>query len=48
VTTIGWTNAGTRVSDSTARDIAARDATAADAEYAELEALVRDHLPRCD
>ncbi|MGE5740160.1 MAG: toxin-antitoxin system YwqK family antitoxin [Betaproteobacteria bacterium] len=48
VTTIGWTNAGERVSDSAARDIAARDATAADAEYAELEALVREHLPRCD
>ena len=48
VTTTGWTNAGTRVGDSTARDIAARDAAAADTEYAELESLVRDHPPRCD
>ena len=47
-TSIGWTNAGTRVSDAVARDIAKRDAATADAEYAELEALVHDHLPRCD
>ena len=48
VATAGWTDAGARLGDRAAREIAERDAAAADARYAELEALVRDHLPRCD
>ena len=45
---IGWTAAGARLSERAAGEIAERDALLADAYYAELEALVRNHLPRCD
>jgi len=43
-----WSDAGTRLDEAAAHRIAERDAVTGDAEYAELEALVRQHLPRCD
>ena len=48
VASIGWTDAGAKLGERTAREVAERDAAAADAQYAELEALVRTHLPHCD
>jgi len=42
-----WSDAGARLDDRAARYVAQRDAAAADADYARLEALVRQHLPRC-
>jgi hypothetical protein len=48
VATVGWSNTGARLPERTARDVAARHAGATDRQIAELEALVRDHLPRCD
>ena len=48
VASVGWTDAGEPMSDAAAHALAERDAEAADAYYAELEALIGDHLPRCD
>jgi hypothetical protein len=48
VSSIGWTDAGDRLADAAARDLAAHDARTADAIYAELDALILDHLPRCE
>lgn len=48
VASVGWTDAGTRLTEPAARELAARDAAVADAYYLELETLVRNHLPRCD
>jgi hypothetical protein len=46
--TIGWSDAGELLSDAAAREMAEHDAAAADTIYAELDALIRDHLPRCE
>lgn len=48
VSSIGWTDAGTRLNERAARDAAERDAAVAETHYAELETLVRSHLPHCD
>jgi len=48
VSSTGWSDAGARLTERGARELADRDATAADSLYAELEALVQEHLPRCD
>jgi hypothetical protein len=48
VTSVGWADAGARLSDHAARNAVERDAAAADGQYVELEALVRTHLPHCD
>ncbi|HKW80783.1 MAG TPA: hypothetical protein VJQ49_07235 [Casimicrobiaceae bacterium] len=42
-----WTEAGARLSDAEARDLARRERAADEALYATLDALVRDHPPRC-
>jgi hypothetical protein len=43
-----WRDAGTPLDDRAAREVAQRDAAAGDADYARLEALVRQHTPRCE
>lgn len=48
VGTIGWSDAGAPLTDAAAREMAQHDAAVADAMYAKLDALVRDHLPRCE
>jgi len=48
VTSVGWADAGARLSDRAARNAVERDAATADGQYVELEALVRTHLPHCD
>ncbi len=48
VASVGWSATGERLSDAAARELARRDADAADALYAELDALIREHLPRCE
>ena len=47
VGTVGWTESGAPLSDAAARALAAHDQGAADAAYARLDALIRDHMPRC-
>ena len=44
----GWTDTGARMADAAAGEAAQQDATAIDALYDELDALVREHMPRCD
>jgi PAS domain-containing protein len=44
----GWSDAGARMTDAAALEAAQQDAAALDALYAELDALVREHMPRCD
>jgi hypothetical protein len=46
--TVGWTDAGESVPAAVAREMAEHDAGVADAIYANLDALIRDHLPRCE
>jgi hypothetical protein len=46
--TIGWTDTGAAVTDAVAHEMAEHDAGVADAIYASLDALIRDHLPRCE
>ena len=48
VTATAWSDAGTKLTDRTSREIVERDANAADTHYADLEALVQAHLPHCD
>lgn len=48
VSSLGWTDAGERLTDAAARALAAHDADTAEATYAELDALIRDHLPHCE
>jgi hypothetical protein len=48
VASVGWSDSGERLSDAAAREVAQRDADALDALYADLDALIREHLPRCD
>jgi hypothetical protein len=48
VASAGWTDAGARLTDAAARELAQQDAAAVDALYTELDALVREHMPRCD
>lgn len=48
VASAAWTDVGARLSDPAARELARQDAAAVDDLYAELDALVREHMPRCD
>ena len=48
VRTIGWTDEGELASDTAARAMAEHDEAAIDAIYAALDALIRDHLPKCE
>ena len=47
VASAAWSDAGARLDDAAASEIAQRDAADADTDYAELDALIRDHAPRC-
>ena len=48
VASAGWSDSGASLGDEAAREIARRDAADADADYAELDALIREHSPRCE
>ena len=48
VASAGWTDTGERMTNAAARALAQQDAAAVDALYVELDALVREHMPRCD
>jgi hypothetical protein len=43
-----WTEAGLPLAEAEARALAARELSGDEALYASLDALVRDHQPRCD